>query len=87
MTGAGKSTSILSLLGHEMVIKLWNGMIWITPKTLINKEGVKYLIANPSSKSVTRSVNHIQMDEKFINRELGDEMKYYFIDTPGFKDT
>jgi hypothetical protein len=38
MTGAGKSTTILSLLGHEMVKKKWKGMHWVTPKKLMDGE-------------------------------------------------
>lgn len=60
-TGSGKTTTILSLLGHEMVEKMWEGQYWVTPKKLINYEGVKNLVACPSSKSITRNVTAIEL--------------------------
>ena len=66
MTGAGKSTTILSLLGHEMVKKKWKGMHWVTPKKLMDDPDVKNLIANPNMKSVTRNVLAIELPKKLI---------------------
>lgn len=59
MTGAGKSTTILALLGHEMVKKDYQSRPWITPKKLLPIKGVENVIAYPGSKSVTRNVTAI----------------------------
>ena len=63
-TGAGKTTTILSLLGHLIEIKKWAGINWATPKYLLNIEGVKNLVACPNSKSVTRNVTAIEVPNK-----------------------
>lgn len=34
-TGAGKSTTILTFLGHKMIKTTWKGIPWITPERLM----------------------------------------------------
>lgn len=60
-TGAGKTSSILYLLGHKMVTKKWNGQDWITPEKYFDDPGIEKLIATPSSTSVTANVNMIRL--------------------------
>ena len=81
-TGAGKSTAILSLLGYEMAVKLWNNMTWLTTRDAVTDKEAQKLVSSPSTKSVTRDVTYVK-----YRGDCFSLTSTFFVDTPGFEDT